>query len=119
MCVEREIGIARDREGIDGKRVQKFRGFDLCWRRARSTNLRQTVGDVENEDNQCAVGRPFDLKVPEQRVGAEEIESLVNYVGLGWIGCRVTALARASTAQARSTIDIAHLWVLDREFWCE
>ena len=48
------------------------------------------MSDEEDEDDELAVGRALDLKIAEKRVGAEEVEGLVDDVGLRWIGhCKV------------------------------
>lgn len=42
-----------------------------------TTELGETIGNVENKDDQCAVRRTFDLEVAEEGVGAEEIKGFV------------------------------------------
>jgi len=66
MGIQGEISISWNREGIHGKCVQHFGCFYLCWDRARAANLRETVRNKKNEDNQSAVGGTLDLKVAEQ-----------------------------------------------------
>ena len=47
-----------------------------------TAKLRKTVRNEENEDDQESIARSFDLKVPEERVGAEEIQGLIDDVAL-------------------------------------
>jgi hypothetical protein len=79
VCVEREIGIAGNGEIIDGKGIERFGGFYLRRRGACTAKLRETIG---NEDDEKTITGPLDLEVSEERVGAEEVESLVDDVSL-------------------------------------
>ena len=82
MCIEREISIARYGEVIDRKRIESFRSFYLSRRGACTAELRETVGNEEDEDDEEAIARSLDLEVSEERVCAEEVKSLVNDVSL-------------------------------------
>ena len=82
MRVEKEIGIAGNGEVIDRKRVERFSGFYLSRRGARTAKFCKTVGNEEDENDQEAVTRSLDLEVSEERVGAEEVEALVDDVSL-------------------------------------
>jgi len=84
--VQREVGISRDREVINGERVQRFGCLNLVRYCLRVAKLGQAVGDEEDENNEKAIRRALDLKVAEQRVGAEEIECFVDYICLFRIG---------------------------------
>ena len=44
--------------------------------------FRYTVRNEENEDDQEAIAGSFDLKVPEERVGAEEVQGFIDNVAL-------------------------------------
>ena len=82
MCIEREIGIAGNGEIIDGKGIKDFGGFYLSRRRACTAKFRETIGNEEDEDDEKTITGPLDLKVSEERVGAEEVECLVDDVSL-------------------------------------
>lgn len=82
MCVEREIGIAGNGEIIDGKGIERFGGFYLSRRGACTAKFRETIGNEEDEHDEKTITRPFDLEVSEERVGAKEVECLVNDVSL-------------------------------------
>ena len=82
MCIEKEVGITGDRKVVDGKSVEGFRRLDLSRRGTCTAKLRKTVRNEENEDDQEAIAGSFDLKVPEERVGAEEIQGLIDDVAL-------------------------------------
>lgn len=49
------------------------------------TELGKTIGDVEYEDDKRPVRRSFNLKVAEQRIGAEEVKCFVYDVVLRWV----------------------------------
>lgn len=82
MCIEREIGIARNGEIIDGKGIERFRSLYLSRRGAYTAKFRETVGNEEDEDDEKTITGPLDLEVSEQRVGAEEVECLVDDISL-------------------------------------
>ena len=85
MRIERKVGVSRNGKCVNRERVQQLAGFDLCRHRARRSKLGQTIGDVEDEDDEGTVGRAFDLKVSEERVGAEQVDGFVYYVAVGGI----------------------------------
>lgn len=85
MSIQGEVGISRDGELVNRQGVQQLGGFDLCRHRPGTTNLGQTVGDEEDEDDESSVCWTFDLKVPEQRVGTEEVQSFVDDICLRWV----------------------------------
>ena len=80
MCIERETCVSRNREVIHGECVEHFIRLDLAWRCTSGANLGEAVGDEQDEDNEVAVCRAFDLEVAEEGVGAEEVECLVKDV---------------------------------------
>lgn len=82
MRIQKEIGVAGDGEVIDRKRVERFGCLYLGRRGARTPQLRKTIGNEEDEDNQEAIARSLDFKVSEKRVGAEEVEGFVDDVSL-------------------------------------
>ena len=82
MRVERKVGVAGDGEAVHGERVEHLGRIDLAGQRARGDDLSQAVRDEEDEDNEQAIGGPFDLEVAEEGVGAEEVEGFVDDIGL-------------------------------------
>jgi len=82
VCIEREIGIAGNGEIIDGKGIEHFCSFYLSGRGACTAKFRETIGNEEDEDDEKTITRPLDLEVSEERVGAEKVECLVDYVCL-------------------------------------
>jgi len=119
MCVEGEVCVTGDREGIDRQSVQKLRGLNLRWRRPRSAEFRQTIRDEEDEDNQGAVSRALDLEVSEEGVGAEEIERLVDYVGLGGISDGRWSANPGPEREDRHVSDLADVGLLiERRMVC-
>ena len=82
MCIEREIGIAGNGEIIDSKGIERFGSFYLSRRGASTAKFRETIGNEEDEDDEKTITRPLDLEVSEERVGAEEVECLVDDVSL-------------------------------------
>ena len=82
MSIQREIGIAGNREIIDGKGIERFRSFYLSRRSACTAKFRETIGNEEDEDDEETITRPLDLEVPEERVGAKEVECLIDDVSL-------------------------------------
>jgi len=82
VCIEREIGIAGDGEIIDGKGIECFGSFYLSREDACTAKFRETIGNEEDEDDEKTITRPLDLEVSEERVGAEEVECLVDDVSL-------------------------------------
>lgn len=66
MRVQREISIAWNRESVDRKSIQQFRGFDLSWDGACAAKLGETIRYEEYENDECAIGRAFDLKIAKQ-----------------------------------------------------
>ena len=71
MRVQREISITWNRESVDRKSVQQFRGFDLSRDGACAAKLGETIGYEEYEDDESAIGRALDLEIAEQRVGTK------------------------------------------------
>lgn len=51
------------------------------------TEFGETVGDIEDEDDESSVGRTLDLEIAEKGVGTEEVEGFVYDVVLGWVPC--------------------------------
>jgi len=82
MRIQKEVGIAGDGEVIDRKRVERFGCLYLSRRDARTAELRKTIRNEEDEDNQEAIARSLDLEVSEKRVGAKEVEGFVDDVSL-------------------------------------
>jgi hypothetical protein len=82
VCIEREIGVAGNGEIIDGKSIECFGSFYLSGRGARTAKFRETIGNEEDEDDEKTITRALDLKVSKERVGAEEVERLVDNVSL-------------------------------------
>ena len=71
VSIQRKVRVSWDGEGVNSKGIQEFGCFDLRRGSALTANLRKTVRDEEDKDDQGAVGRALNLEVPEQRVGAE------------------------------------------------
>jgi hypothetical protein len=82
VCIQREISIAGNGEIIDGKGIERFGSFYLSRRGACTAKFRETIGNEEDEDDEKSITRPLDLEVSEERVGAEEVECLVDYISL-------------------------------------
>jgi hypothetical protein len=82
VCIEKEVGVTGNREVVDGESVEVFRRLDLSRRGTCTAKLRKTIRNEENEDDQEAITGSFDLKVPEERVGAEEVQGFINDVAL-------------------------------------
>jgi len=82
MCIEREIGVAGNREIIDGKGIERFSSFYLSRRGACTAEFCETIGDEEDEDDEKTITRTLDLEISEERVGTEEVECLVDDVSL-------------------------------------
>jgi hypothetical protein len=82
VCIEKEVGVAGNRKVVDGKSVESFRCLDLSRRGTCTSKLRKAVRNEENEDDQEAITRSFDLKIPEERVGAEEIQGFIDDIAL-------------------------------------
>jgi hypothetical protein len=49
---------------------------------ARTAKFCKTIGNKEDEDDEEAITRALDLEVSEERVGAEEVEGLIDDVPL-------------------------------------
>jgi hypothetical protein len=82
VCIEKEVGVTGNGKVVDGEGVERFRRFDLSRRGACTAKLRKTIRNEENEDDQKAITGSFDLKVPEERVGAEEVQGFIDDVSL-------------------------------------
>ena len=81
MSIQRKVGVSGDGEIVDGEGVEGLGGLDLRRYGARAADLGQTVGNIENKHNQRAVCWALDLKVAEERVGTEEVESFIDDIG--------------------------------------
>ena len=89
MCIKWEACVARDREVIHRKRVEHLVRLNLARRCTSGADFGKAVGDEEDEYDEVAVGRAFDLEVAEEGVGAEEVESFVEDIGFicsSWFG---------------------------------
>ena len=87
MRIQRKICVPRQREVIHCECVERFCSFELVWRHTGRGNLREAVGYEENEDDEQSICWTLDFKVAEERIGAEEIECLVDNVqgtGIGY-----------------------------------
>ena len=71
VSIQRKVRVSWDGEGVNSKGIQEFGCFDLRRGSALTADLRKTVRDEEDKDDQGAVGRALDLEIPEQRVGTE------------------------------------------------
>jgi len=80
--VQGKVGVARERKGLYSERVEQFPGLNLRWGLALSSNFGETVRDEEYKDDEKPVSGAFDLKVAEERVGTEQINRLVEDIGL-------------------------------------
>lgn len=86
MRIQRKVGVARDRKAVHRESIERFRRLYLRRHCSCASNLGETVGDIKNEDDESAVRWAFDLKVTEERIGAEQIQSFVDYVRLLRVG---------------------------------
>ncbi len=87
MCVKWESSVTRDREVVHREGVKQLSCFYLRRYRARAPDLRKTVRNVQNKDDQDTVGGAFDLEISKQGVGAEEVYGLIEDIralGVGW-----------------------------------
>lgn len=66
MRVQREVRVTGNGEVVDGEGIEHFGCLNLRRYCSSAADLCKAVGNEEDEDDQSAVGRPFDLKVPEQ-----------------------------------------------------
>jgi hypothetical protein len=48
-------------------------------------NFPEAVGNKEDKNYEKPIGRSFYLEIAEKRVGAEEVEGLVDNVGSLWV----------------------------------
>jgi len=110
--IERERRIAGHGEVVHRKGVQHLSSLDLGGRCTLGTELGETVGDVEDKDDERAVRGALDLKIAEERVGTEQVERFVYYIVLRWIpdGCR--AANACSERQNGKVSDLARIWRL-------
>lgn len=88
MRVEGKVSVAWDRKVVHRERIQRLGGLDLRWDCLCCAKFGQTIRNEEDEHDEGAVRRPFDLKVAEEGIGTEEIEGLVYDVRLFWVGYR-------------------------------
>ena len=82
MCIQWEVGITGDGELVHRQGVEQLGSLDLCWNRSSTPDFGQAVGDEKDEDDQRSVCWTFDFKVPEQRVGTEEVQSFIDDICL-------------------------------------
>lgn len=75
--------------------------------RARLTlgDLRETVADEEDEVDERPVCGSFDLEVPEERVGAEQLERLGDDVVSGGVGWSATSESVSAIAHGGGRVD--------------
>jgi hypothetical protein len=66
MCVQRKVRVARNRKVVYRQGIEQLSGLDLGGDGAGGADLCKAVGDVEDEDDEGAVGRALDLKVAEE-----------------------------------------------------
>ncbi len=78
MRIQKEVGVPRNRKVVNGESVKGFRRLDLSRRDTCAAKLGETIRNEEDEDDQEAITRSLDLKVPEERVGAEEVQRLID-----------------------------------------
>ena len=76
MRVEGEVGVAGDGEVVNGERVERLGRLELTRDSLRCADLGEAVGDEEDEDDEEAIGGPFNLEVAEEGVGTEAVKSL-------------------------------------------
>jgi hypothetical protein len=86
MRIEGEVGVTRDGEAVYRQSVEQLGRLYLRRRDARCANLGEAVRDEEDEHDEGPVRRALDLKVAEERVGAEEVDRLVYDVACFWVG---------------------------------
>ena len=82
MRIEKEVGVTRNRKVVNSECIEGFRRLNLSRRAACTAKLRKAIRNEEDEDDQEAITRSFDLKVPEERVGAEEVQGFIDNVAL-------------------------------------
>ena len=82
MRIEKEVGVTGNRKVVDSECVECFRRLDLSRRAACTAKLRKAIRNEEDEDDQKAITGSFDLKVSEERVGAEEVQGFIDDVAL-------------------------------------
>lgn len=77
MCVQGEIGISWNGKCINSECIQQLGCFYLRRNAASGADLGETVGNKQDENNQCAVRRSFNLEISKKRVCTEKIEGFV------------------------------------------
>lgn len=77
--IEREADVARQREQVDGQRVQRAVGVS---HRRRLVQFREALQDKQDAVDEQAVGAALDFEVAEERVGAEQVEGFLDDVVL-------------------------------------
>lgn len=87
MSVQDEHGVSRNSKIVDGQRVEQLRCLNLGRGGFRGADLRQAVRDIEDENDEEAIGGSLDLEVAEEGVRTEEVERLVNHIVLFRVGC--------------------------------
>lgn len=113
MRIEKEIGVTGDRKVVDGESVEGFGRLNLRRRGTSTAKLRKTIRNEENEDDQEAITGSLDLKVPEERVGAKEVQGFIDDVAL-----LVTHCDRGGSAQPGldwidpDISDLPDIWLL-------
>jgi len=111
--VEKEVGVTRNGKVVDSECVKRFRRLDLSRRGARTAKLRKTVRNEENEDDQEAITRSFDLKVPKEGVGAEEVQGFIDDIALLATRCDRGGSAQPGPDWINPKIpDLPDIWLL-------
>lgn len=85
MCVKWKSSVTGDRKIVHREGVKHLSCLYLRRHRARTADLRETVRNVQNEDDQDTVGRAFDLEISKQGVGAEEVYRLIEDIRALWV----------------------------------
>ena len=92
-----EVLVAGNREVLDGEVEEVLLGAAL----ALVHHLVDGLRDVERQVDEDAVSRALDLVVPEQHVGLEEADRLIDDVGLVCAGEIVNFVERIETRAVR------------------
>jgi len=111
--IEKEVGITGNWKVVDGESVEGFGRFDLSRCGTCTAELRKTIRNEEDEDDQEAIAGSFDLKVPEERVGAEEVQGFINDVALLSTRCDRSGSAQPGLDWIDPKIsDLPDIWLL-------
>lgn len=100
-AAEGEVPLARERKGGEALRVEDLGGLGL----ALLVDQVQTLRDVQREVHEQRVRGALDVKVAEEHVGLEEVERLVDDVGLL---CRQCEAAGGGSEAARGSAPGGH-----------